>query len=179
MLFTEEKERRASTASVATLANFGFREALAPEHKIACWYTSKPLLQITVLPYGKSQTPRHPTLPGNSGRTHDRGGQIAVSDIIFPGDFQGKYGHSAAWKSPIVSPDRADFPHPPICHAWVAFWCQFCRISLMSFLSLNLTATFRSRWYARWGQGSSNSLPQVVALHRRGAHPIRPVIRLE
>ena len=56
---------------------------------------------------------------------------------------------------------------------------QFCRVSLMSFLPLNLTAAFRSRWYARCGQGSSNSLPQVVALHRRGAYPIRPVIRLE
>ena len=50
---------------------------------------------------------------------------------------------------------------------------------LMSFLSLNLTAAFCYRWYARCGQGSSNSLPQVVALHRRGAYPIRPVIRLE
>ena len=43
----------------------------------------------------------------------------------------------------------------------------------MLFLPLNLTAAFCSRWYARCGQGSSISLPQVVALHRRGAYPIR------
>ena len=73
---------------------------------------------------------------------------------------------------------RADYT-PPICRVWVAFWYQFCRVVLLSFLPLNLTAAFRSRWYARCGQGSSISLPQVVALHRRGAYPIRPVIRLE
>ena len=32
-----------STASVATLANFGFRESLVPKHKIAFWDTPKPL----------------------------------------------------------------------------------------------------------------------------------------
>nr|DAN95992.1 MAG TPA: hypothetical protein [Caudoviricetes sp.] len=74
--------------------------------------------------------------------------------------------------------DGADYT-PPICRVWVAFWYQFCRVVLLSFLPLNLTAAFRSRWYARCGQGSSISLPQVVALHRRGAYPIRPVIRLE
>ena len=37
------RETIASTASVATLANFGFREPLAPKHKIACWDTPKPL----------------------------------------------------------------------------------------------------------------------------------------
>ena len=42
-LYLREKERRASTASVATLANFCFRESLAPKHKIACWDTPKPL----------------------------------------------------------------------------------------------------------------------------------------
>ena len=107
-----------------------------------------------------------------------RDGRIAVFGVMFRGDFQGKYGHRAALKSPIVSRDRADYALP-ICRVWVAFWCQFCRVSLMSFLPLNLTAAFCSRWYARCGQGSSNSLPQVVALHRRGAYPIRPVIRLE
>ena len=34
-------------------------------------------------------------------------------------------------------------------------------------------AAFRSAWYARYGQGSSVSLPEVVALHRRGAYPIQ------
>lgn len=63
--------------------------------------------------------------------------------------------------------DGADYT-PPICRVWVAFWYQFCRVVLLSFLPLNLTAAFRSRWYARCGQGSSISLPQVVALHRRG-----------
>lgn len=34
---------------------------------------------------------------------------------------------------------------------------------------LNLTAAYRSLWYARFGQGSSISLPKVMALHRRGS----------
>ena len=34
---------------------------------------------------------------------------------------------------------------------------------------LNLTAAYRSRWYARFGQGSSISPPKVMALHRRGS----------
>ena len=34
---------------------------------------------------------------------------------------------------------------------------------------LNLTAAYRSLWYARSGQGSSISLPEVMALHRRGS----------
>ena len=107
-----------------------------------------------------------------------RDGRIAVFGVMFRGDFQGKYGHRAALKCPIVFTDGADYT-PPICRVWVAFWYQFCRVVLLSFLPLNLTAAFRSRWYARCGQGSSISLPQVVALHRRGAYPIRPVIRLE
>ena len=36
-------ETIASTASVATLANFCFRVPLAPKHKIAFWDTPKPL----------------------------------------------------------------------------------------------------------------------------------------
>ena len=34
---------------------------------------------------------------------------------------------------------------------------------------LNLTAAYRSLWYARFGQGSSISLTKVMALHRRGS----------
>ena len=34
---------------------------------------------------------------------------------------------------------------------------------------LNLTAAYCSLWYARFGQGSSTSLPKVMALHRRGS----------
>ena len=34
---------------------------------------------------------------------------------------------------------------------------------------LNLTAAYRSLWYARFGQDSSTSLPKVMALHRRGS----------
>ena len=34
---------------------------------------------------------------------------------------------------------------------------------------LNLTAAYRSLWYARFGKGSSISLPKVMALHRRGS----------
>ena len=39
----------------------------------------------------------------------------------------------------------------------------------VSFPPLNLTAAYRSLWYARFGQGSSTSLPKVMALHRRGS----------
>lgn len=53
------------------------------------------------------------------------------------------------------------------------FGVHFRRFSLMSFLRLALTTAFRSLWYARCGHGSSISLPQVVALHRRGAYPIQ------
>ena len=42
-LYLRGKKRRASTACVATLANFGFRESLVPKHKIAFWDTPKPL----------------------------------------------------------------------------------------------------------------------------------------
>ena len=56
---------------------------------------------------------------------------------------------------------------------WYQFGVHFRRFSLMSFLPLALTTAFRSLWYARCGQGSSISLPQVVALHRRGAYPIQ------
>ena len=34
-------------------------------------------------------------------------------------------------------------------------------------------AAFRSTWYARPNQGSFMSLPEVMALHRRGAYPIQ------
>ena len=34
---------------------------------------------------------------------------------------------------------------------------------------LNLTAAYRSLWYARFGQGSSTSPPKVMALHCRGS----------
>ena len=43
---------------------------------------------------------------------------------------------------------------------------------LLSFLPPSLAA-FCSAWYARCGQGSSVFLPEVVALHRRGAYPIQ------
>ena len=42
-LYLRGKKRRASTACVATLANFGFRELLVSKHKIAFWDTPKPL----------------------------------------------------------------------------------------------------------------------------------------
>ncbi len=42
-LYLRGKERRASTASVAILANFDFWAPLAPKHKIACWDAPKPL----------------------------------------------------------------------------------------------------------------------------------------
>ena len=54
----------------------------------------------------------------------------------------------------------------------LCFGVHFCRFLLLSFLPPSLAA-FRSAWYARSGQGSSVSLPEVVALHRRGAYPIQ------
>lgn len=49
-LYLWGKERRASTASVATLANFDFRESLAPKHKIA-------LVGIVPNPYAERTVP--------------------------------------------------------------------------------------------------------------------------
>ena len=43
---------------------------------------------------------------------------------------------------------------------------------LLSFLP-SFLAAFRSAWYARYGQGSSFFLPEVVALYHRGAYAIQ------
>ena len=91
---------------------------------------------------------------------------------VFRGVFRGKSGRRAAPKFPVVVRSGPVIARPFVvfrCH----FGCSFCRFSLMSFLPLALSAAFRSRWYARCGQGSSTSLPQVAALHRRGAYPIQ------
>ena len=53
------------------------------------------------------------------------------------------------------------------------FGVHFRRFSLMSFLPPVLAAAFRPRWYARCGQGSSISLPEVTAVLRRGTYPIQ------
>jgi len=83
--------------------------------------------------------------------------------VWFRGDFRQNYGHRAAKISRSIS-DRVDYP--PI------------RLSCFGVSSpvlpgvvppLNLTAAYCSLWYARFGQGSSISLPKVMALHRRGS----------
>ena len=65
--------------------------------------------------------------------------------------------------------DRVDCPPP---YQIVVFWYHFGVSSpvLPSVVPpLNLTAAYRSLWYARFGQGSSISLPKVMALHRWGS----------
>lgn len=103
---------------------------------------------------------------------NSRNRRIADFSVVFRGDFQGKSGHRAARKSPVVLWIRQTTPYQIVVFQY-QFGVHFRRFSLMSFLPLALTTAFRSLWYARCGQGSSISLPQVVALHRRGAYPIQ------
>ena len=92
--------------------------------------------------------------------------------VVFRGDFRGKSGHRTARKSPEVLRIGQTTPYRIVVFRY-QFGVHFRRFSLMSFLPLALTTAFRSLWYARCGHGSSISLPQVVALHRRGAYPIQ------
>ena len=103
---------------------------------------------------------------------NSRNRRIADFSVVFRGDFQGKSGHRAARKSPVVLRIGQTMPYQIVVFRY-QFGVHFRRFSLMSFLPLALTTAFRSLWYARCGQGSSISLPQVVALHRRGAYPIQ------
>ena len=48
--------------------------------------------------HGASYHRKSAHFSGNGGD-----GRIAVFGVMFGGDFQEKYGHRAAWKSPIVS----------------------------------------------------------------------------
>ena len=77
-----------------------------------------------------------------------------------------------ARKFPVVLRIGQAMPYQIVVFRY-QFGVHFCRFSLMSFLPLTLTTAFRSLWYARCGQGSSMSLPQVIALHRRVAYPIQ------
>ena len=87
--------------------------------------------------------------------------------VSFRGDFQGKYSRRAAPKSPLVLRAGQTMPREIVVFRY-RFGVHFCRFPLLSFLPPSLAA-FRSPWYARCGQGSSVSLPEVVALHRRGS----------
>ena len=77
-----------------------------------------------------------------------------------------------ARKFPVVLRIGQAMPYQIVVFRY-QFGVHFRRFSLMSFLPLALTTAFRSLWYARCGQGSSISLPQVIALHRRVAYPIQ------
>ena len=103
---------------------------------------------------------------------NSRNRRIADFSVVFRGDFQGKSGHRAARKSPVVLRIGQTMPYHIVVFRY-QFGVHFRRFSLMSFLPLALTTAFRSLWYARCGHGSSISLPQVIALHRRGAYPIQ------
>ena len=103
---------------------------------------------------------------------NSRNRRIADFSVVFRGDFQGKSGHRTARKSPVVLRIGQTTPYRIVVFRY-QFGVHSRRFSLMSFLPLALTTAFRSLWYARCGQGSSISLPQVVALHRRGAYPIQ------
>ncbi len=103
---------------------------------------------------------------------NSRNRRITDFSVVFRGDFQGKNGHRAARKSPVVLRIGQTMPYRIVVFQY-QFGVHFRRFSLMSFLPLALTTAFRSLWYARCGHGSSISLPQVVALHRWGAYPIQ------
>ena len=96
--------------------------------------------------------------------------------IVFPPVFV--YGFGAIFgKITAIEPikisrsisDRVDYP--PIrlsCFGIISVSVrQFSPVGVVP--PLNLTAAYRSLWYARFGQGSSISLPKVMALHRRGS----------
>ena len=102
---------------------------------------------------------------------YSRNGRAVVFCVSFRGDFQGKYSRRAAPKSPLVLRAGQTMPCEIVVFRY-RFGVHFCRFPLLSFLPPSLAA-FRSPWYARCGQGSSVSLPEVVALHRRGAYPIQ------
>ena len=88
--------------------------------------------------------------------------------VWFQGRFSAKYSHRAL-KSPEVSEIGTDYPLSD-CRVSVSFRCQSSSPVLPGVVPpLNLTAAYRSLWYARFGQGSSISLPKVMALHRRGS----------
>ena len=103
---------------------------------------------------------------------NSRSGRTADFCVVFRGDFQGKNSRKAALKSPAVVRIGQTMPYRIVVFQY-QFGVPICRFSLMSLLPLALSAAFRSRWYARCGQGSSISSPQVAALHRRGAYPIQ------
>ena len=103
---------------------------------------------------------------------NSRNRRIADFSVVFRGDFQGKCGHRAARKSPVVLRIGQTTPYRIVVFQY-QFGVHFCRFSLMSFLPLALTTAFRSLWYARCGSWFLHFLPQVVALHRRGAYPIQ------
>ena len=98
---------------------------------------------------------------------------IALPPVLVYG-FGAIFGKITVIEPPKISrsiSDRVDYP--PIrlsCFGIisVSFRCQFAS-SPRCRSSLNLTAAYCSLWYARFGQGSSISLPKVMALHRRGS----------
>ena len=66
-LYLRWKERKASTASVASLANFALGNSLPPKYKIACWDSPKPLFRKDGAALWKITNAYHPTRPDNSG----------------------------------------------------------------------------------------------------------------
>ena len=109
---------------------------------------------------------------------NSRNRRIADFSVVFRGDFQGKSGHRAARKSPVVLRIGQTMPYRIVVFQY-QFGVHFCRFSLMSFLPLALTTAFRSLWYARCGHGSSISCRKSLR-YIAGEHiPYRPVIRLE
>jgi hypothetical protein len=67
VLYLRWKERKASTASVASLANFALGNPLPPKYKIACWDSPNPLFREDGAALWKISNVYHPTQPDNSG----------------------------------------------------------------------------------------------------------------
>ena len=70
--------------------------------------------------------------------SNSRNGRTVVFCVAFRGDFQGKYGHGAAQKSPLVLRAGQNMPCEIVVFRY-RFGVHFCRFPLLSFLPLSHT----------------------------------------
>ena len=76
-----------------------------------------------------------------------------------------EYRPFPGWFGQLFCPANA-----PLCCGGIRVRLRSCLLYTSGVVPpLNLTAAYRSLWYARFGQGSSISLPKFMALHRRGS----------
>ena len=109
---------------------------------------------------------------------NSRNRRIADFSVVFRGDFQGKNGHRAARKSPVVLRIGQTMPYRIVVFRY-QFGVHFRRFSLMSFLPW-----LSQRRFAPFGTLVAVRVPPFPCRkslrYIAGEHiPYRPVIRLE